>query len=445
MQKILAIIWKELYITYTDRNLLVIMLATPLALALIISLAFSDLLSGSSDIPISNIPVAIVNRDQGVEMNGAAFNNGQTFINVLVPPANADEQTLADNALYQLTDAVVLSSVTEARAGVNNGTYAAAIIIPADFSERITYSQEHPTVEPASVEVYANPGALVSASIIHSIASSISNQIATGNIAIAATINALIERAQSDPAFGVQFGLISAAGGFQPDFAPAFSGETGAVAIERQTVEGRQVSFNPLVTFGSGQAVFFMLFTAMASANSLLEERRNWTLQRLIASPTPRYMVLLSKFVATFVTCVVQVLLLLVALTIIGSLLSGEFQIIWGTNILAILATVLVTALASAGLGVFVTSVVKTPEQGNVVGSLTAMAMGMIGGVFFSTQGIPVLGTLSRLTIIYWGVDAFGKLSVNRSDIAPNLIFLLLFGLVFFMAGWFIFNRRLNV
>ena len=86
--------------------------------------------------------------------------------------------------------------------------------------------------------------------------------------------------------------------------------------------------------FGSAQAIFFMLFTAMGGATSLLEERRDGTLQRLIVSPTPRIVILLGKLIGTFVTCVVQVTILIIALTIVGSILAGQVEFIWGSNLL---------------------------------------------------------------------------------------------------------------
>jgi ABC-2 type transport system permease protein len=446
MTKILTIVWKDLYTTYTDRNLLLIMIASPLALASIITLAFSSFFTqGGSDVPVRDIPVAVVNLDQGVEVFGNRFNNGETFVNILVPPENAAAETLEANALFALTNAVLVPDAAMARSGVDEGTYAAAIIIPADYSEKITYSQSHPTIEPVTVGVYASPASPISANIIRSIVESVVNQTATGNIAIAATINALVERAQTNPAFGVQFGLASASGEFQLDFAAGFDPASNPVRIEQQTVQGEATSFNPLILFGSGQAVFFMLFTAMGSANALLEERRDGTLQRLIASPTPRYMILLGKFIGTFTTCVVQVVLLMLALTVIGSLVSGQVQFIWGSNLLALALVVVSVSLAAAGLGTMVASVVTTPDQGNLIGSIISMMMGLFGGVFFSVQAVPVLAPLSRLTIVYWATDAFSKLSLDQTDIGLNLAVLLVIGAVFFVSGWAIFNRRLNV
>mgnify|MGYP005844270713 CR=1 FL=1 len=445
MRKILNIAWKDLYTTYTDRNLMLIMIVSPLALATIISLAFSQFFGGGSDIPVRDIPLAIVNLDTGVEANGTTINNGQIFIDVLVPPADADEATLNDNALYRLTNAVTLDTPEAARAGVDDGTYSAAIIIPADFSRGLTFTQQNPELAGSSIEIYASSAAPVSSTITRSIVESIANQIVTGNITVASTINALIQRAQTDPAFGIQFGLSSAAGGFNPDFSPAFSGGSLPIEIEQQSVTGEAVTLNPLVAFGASLTVFFMLFTASGSAVSLLEERRDGTLQRLIVSPTPRMAILFGKMAGTFVNCLFQVVVLMIALTVIASVIAGQFQIIWGTNLPLIALSVIAIAVGGTGLGALIAALVKTPEQGNIIGGVVSMAMGVFGGAFFNTSAIPALAPLSRLTVVYWGSDAMQKLSLGMTDIGTNVLVLFGLGAVMFAVGVVIFSRRLNV
>ncbi len=80
LRKIWAITWKELYTTFTDRNLILIMIVTPLALATIIGAAFSGFINNTSnDVPIRDIPVAVVNLDQGADANGTTVNNGDQF------------------------------------------------------------------------------------------------------------------------------------------------------------------------------------------------------------------------------------------------------------------------------------------------------------------------------------------------------------------------------
>jgi ABC-2 type transport system permease protein len=189
-----------------------------------------------------------------------------------------------------------------------------------------------------------------------------------------------------------------------------------------------------------------MMFTAFASANSLLEERRDGTLQRLIVSPTPRIAILLGKLLGTLVTCIVQVTFLVLALTLIGSLMSGELVFIWGNNLLALAAVIFAVSLAASGLGTILAAAAKNPEQGNAIGGIVAMAMGILGGAFVNISVFPeVIRPLTRLTINYWGTDAFTRLSQNQTDIGTNLLALLVIGAVCFGTGLAIFNRRLNV
>lgn len=190
---------------------------------------------------------------------------------------------------------------------------------------------------------------------------------------------------------------------FDPDFAPAFDPANRPITIVQRTIGGDEANFDPLVSFGSAQAIFFMMFTAMAGANSLLEERRAGTLQRQIASPTPRLTILLGKLIATFVTCLFQVAILIVALTLIGSLIAGSFQFIWGTNFVLLALVVTVVSLAAAGLGALVAALVKTPEQGNVIGGVISIIFGLFSGAFFDLRALPGYDVISRLTVNFWG------------------------------------------
>ncbi|RMF79048.1 MAG: ABC transporter permease [Chloroflexi bacterium] len=447
MRKLWTLVWKDLYITYTDRNLILIMIATPLVLATIISLAFSNL--GGGDVPVSDIPVAVVNLDEG---SGFGPPYGDIIVSALVPPDDDDTATDADAptcdlivgsdddgndvTLFDLTDAELLDSADAARAGVDAGDYVAAIIISADFSRRVEYIPvTHPEIEATAIEVYANSGNPLSASIIRSIAEGFANQIATGNITVAATLEQLEERVGL-----VQLGLNSATFDFGSAFACAFAPGFNPIDIDQQTIEGQSSSsINALVFFGSAQAMFFMLFTAQGTAGSMIEEQRQWTLQRLHVSPTPRIVILVGKLLATLVIVVVQFAVLAIALMLVGSLLSGEFVAIWGTNIPGIVAVVLVAGLSVSGVGAIIASAIQTPEQAQVVGSVVNLAIAGLGGSF----GFQVPESLQRFSLIFWGTDAFEKLSQGGGDIGLNLLILAVQGGVMFVIGLYIFKRRL--
>ena len=79
MRKIWTIAWKDVSTSFRDRNLVLIMLAAPLTVATIIALAFGG--ANGSDIPIKDIPVAIVNLDNGA--NGQ--NLGDIYVSAFIP------------------------------------------------------------------------------------------------------------------------------------------------------------------------------------------------------------------------------------------------------------------------------------------------------------------------------------------------------------------------
>lgn len=445
MRKIWTIVWKDLYLTFTDRNLLLLMFVTPLALATIISLAFGDLGGGAP--PVEDIPVVIVNLDEGGP-HGENF--GAIFVNALVESDNGDDPAApscpfiaGDDApqnegttLYDLTDADTLSDPVAARLAVDDGDYVAAIIIPADFSQKIAYDPlTHPQIEAAAVEVYANEGNAISASIIRSIAEGFTARIATGSITIAATLETMQERVSLTD-FGPQAGDY-----LQSAFDCAFSPYNGNIDIDQQTVKGETTSgTRVLVFFGSAQAMFFMLFSAQGSAGSILEEHKQWTLQRLSVSPTPRAMILLGKLTGTLVMAVVQFTVLAVSLTIIGSLIAGEVLVIWGTNYPVLVALIIAAAVSVSGVGAIIASAIKTLEQQQIVGSVVNLALAGLGGGF----GFQLPDSVARLSLIYWGRDAFSKLAEGESDILLNLVILLAQGSLMFLLGLWLFNRRFD-
>ena len=83
MKKLWAIAWKDVYLTFTDRNLLMIMVATPVLISTIVGMAFGSF-ADEGGVPFSDIPVAVVNLDQGSEQQGQPVNYGQQFLDGLL-------------------------------------------------------------------------------------------------------------------------------------------------------------------------------------------------------------------------------------------------------------------------------------------------------------------------------------------------------------------------
>ncbi len=76
-----------------------------------------------------------------------------------------------------------------------------------------------------------------------------------------------------------------------------------------------------------------------------------------------------------------------------------------------------------------------------MAGSVINLAMAVLGGAF----GFALPEAISRFSMIYWGTNAFTKLSQNQSDIGLNLLILLAQAVVLFAIGYWLFNRRLDI
>jgi len=447
MRKLLAIVWKENYERFTDRAGLLYMLAAPLALSIILGLAFSGLSGNSSDISISDIPVAIVNLDEG----SAQARYGDIFVQAFVPPNPENEDP--DNTLHHLFDAREMTDEAEARALVERGDLDAILVIPPDFSQSLTLDAAAFAGGPENVSLgghaeltaYWNSGAQINWSIFRDVVQGIANGIANSNIAINVTVSGLI---QANPLFGLQM----ATGAFNDTFAEIAqaASQPGAnpINLRQVNVQGEEVGqqFDPLQYFGPAFAIFFTGFTAVFGAASVLQEQRDWTLQRMIVTPTPSLIILAGKMIAAFVGGVLQMVMLIVSMTLIASLLRGEFTNIWGDDLLGVALLTLAVVAAGTGIGAILAGIVKTNEQANNFGSLILIIMGMISGTFFALPENPALTLISRLTFHWWGREGFTMLSNGHplADVLPNIVVLTALGLVCFVAGLWLFNRRLE-
>jgi len=498
MRKLMALAWKELYTTLNDRNLLLIMFASPLALSTIIGLAFGGFGSGSPT--LAAIPLAVVNLDQGVNVGALAngsvnnttadpntpdalsFNFGTQLANILLSqPLTATavisgsalsstfaapdcsqligEENVASDTQFQgsldtLLAATSLADPAVARAGVEQGDYAVAVIIPPQFTQNFMPQFEFGGVVTATmvanpehfVEVYANRGEPLAATIVGSIVEGITNQFLRVTVALEATLDTLFSAV--NPTQLAPQTLGSALTTVNTDtfstlgclFAPGIN----PITLTQQPLDNLQAEnafTRIIVAIGAAQAVFFALFTGVFGILSIYEERRQWTLQRLLVSPTPPGLILSGKVLGNLVVVLVQLLLLLLALTLIASVVVGSPTFIWGNQPLLLLLLTLALSLCTSGIGTLIVGLARTPEQVQLIGPLLNIALAVLGGSF----GFSLPPTFAQLSLIYWGVDGYQKLAAGQPDIGRNLLVLFGQGLLFFVIGTWLFKRRMEL
>jgi len=161
----------------------------------------------------------------------------------------------------------------------------------------------------------------------------------------------------------------------------------------------------------------------------------------MAVSPTPRAHILAGSLGGVFITVLFQLLVLILALALVGSLLQGKFDFIWGQDIPLIIGLLLAVGLAVSGFGILMAAIVRSPEQANVIAPIANMAMGVLGGAF----GFTLPKAAAIFSIVFWGREAFQKLAAGDSNIGLNLLVLLVQGAVMYGLGVLLFSRRFEV
>jgi ABC-2 type transport system permease protein len=188
----------------------------------------------------------------------------------------------------------------------------------------------------------------------------------------------------------------------------------------------------------AGMMIYFAFFMGALSAESIIREDEEGTLERLFTTPTSQAAILGGKFAAIVLTLVVQIVVLLVAARLI-------FGIGWGKPLPIALVT-LGLIVAAAGFGVLLMSFVKTTRQtGPIMGGVLTLT-GLLGGLFISgVPNLPEAFDTVRLSMPQgWALHAW-ELTLNGAGVGEVLVpvvVLLGLGALFFGAGVILFRKR---
>jgi ABC-2 type transport system permease protein len=422
--KILDIALKDLTRSFRSAFAIGMMVVAPLLLTALIYFAFGGMSGGNGSMPA--IQVGVVNADQ-------------------LPADAVLDAPLGDNIRSMFFDESVTSWITardypdeaRARAALNAQEIGVAVIIPDNFTARYLSGEKD-----VQVLIVSDPTLSIGPAVVQDMVTMMVDGVAGGGLAI----QTLLERQQvhglaPDPA---QIpGWIERYGTWYADFQrDLFHNPAQAALVLTAPSAGESKTDDPIRQMLGltivGQMIFFAFFTGAYSMMTLLQEAEEGTLARLFTTPTSRVTILTGKFVAVFLTVILQGLVLLIA----G---HYAFGVAWGDPLPVALA-VLAQVIAATGLGVFLISFVKTTKQGGPVlgGGLTFL--GMLGGLFTANiPGLPpIFGTLSKLTPQGWVLKSWQLVIAGQPlhDLGGPLSITFVMGVVMFVIGAMLFKRR---
>lgn len=414
MKKFFLIGIKDLKLIFRDRAALTIILLAPFLLT--IGMGFvTGRFSGNSS-GLADIPVVIVNLDQ--EQLG-----------------NALADVFSSKELADLMEPTVLSDPGAARRLIDDDKAAAAVIIPEGFTRSIipaagtTFSQDNVQSEPVKIEVYTNPTRPTSAGVVKAIVDEFISRVEEGRTSRMTSIMGLIQAGLLNPQ--------NADSKVQQLFQNTNQSESTAITLKTDKEGAAAIQFDILAYMAPGMALLFLMYTVSHGGRSILAERLQGTLPRLLVSPTSTSEVLGGKVLGIFLTGVTQVGILILASSVF-------FGVKWGDTLgLAIL--ILAAVFGATGWGMLTTALARTPAQIGSIGSALMLIFGILGGSFINLDQMPAyVRTLSKITPNAWGLDGFTTLALGGS--LPNLIqpitALLIMGAVLFGIAVLLFNRK---
>jgi len=420
--KIIDIAFKDLVRSARSLFLIGMTLAAPLLITGLIYFAFGNMTSG--DVSMTAISVGVVNTD--------------------VLPADAQlEAPLGDNIRSIFFDESVASWITAsdyadeaaAREALNAQKIGVAVVIPATFTEDFLAGKKDTVVT-----ILQDPTLTIGPTVVRDVIISLLDGFASANIAYKVFNERMeVNRKTLNPAdFPV---LLEPYTTWYIAFQRAlFHSPEKAALVVTSPAAGGETSNSVQSMMGlimSGQLIFFSFFTGAYAMMSILQESEEGTLARMFTTPTNRTTILAGKFLAVFITVIIQGVVLLIA----GQTI---FKINWG-EAGSITFSLLGQMFASVGLAVLLVSFIKTSKQAGPIFGGALTALGMVSGLFTTNVKMPdAFNAIGNFTPQGWVLKAW-KLTLAgqpASELLVPFLVLVVMGILMFAVGAVMFRKR---
>lgn len=377
------ICWKDLLDFVRSRMSLVMLILMPLFMMVMVGFIFPD-----SAAMMEDVPIALADLD-----NGPMGENFTAQLELL-------NQQTGMMALSQATD------MDDIRSQIYDGSMDGGILIPANFTENLMSGQQGIIV---IITDQSNP------------------QL---SIQTQAALSYVIDEMGTYAAIGT----LSAS---NPNTTLA-TVKPYNVEVE-SLVEGDPSYFQFVAPGIMAMVVMMSLMTGLPHAISY--EKDTGTLDGMLVAPIHRMSIILGKVMAQTTRGMIQGLIILtLAILFFGITIYG--------NILYVLLIMLLTVLSFVGLGILVTSFTDKEETAAMIMMTLMFPMMFMGGVFFPIEQMPgFMQTIAHALPLTYATSAMRKvmiLGAGLGDITTEILFMVVFGLVFLLISVPMFKKAMN-
>ncbi len=164
-------------------------------------------------------------------------------------------------------------------------------------------------------------------------------------------------------------------------------------------------------------SIFAMFFIIIPLTGSMIKEREEGSLSRLMSMPVSYIHLVLSKVTVYFVVCLVQSFLMIFSGIFILPLFHISMLVI-GNHIIALTIITIAIALAALGYGLLVGTIANTHQQAAAFGAVSIIILAAIGGVWVPVYLMPnVMRHLALISPLNWGMTGFYNIFLRHGGL----------------------------
>lgn len=192
----------------------------------------------------------------------------------------------------------------------------------------------------------------------------------------------------------------------------------------------------------AGTSVMMLLFSVAGIGGSLLSEKHEGMLKKLLCSPVHPYHILYGKMVYANIISVIQ----LVIMFTFGWLVFG-LDII--PHLPSIALMILVTSYTCSGFGILLASFARSLQQVQGLSTIIVLVMSAIGGSMIPIFIMPeIMQKIAVVSVNYWGIQGFydiflRELPITDITFLSKVLVLILIGTALNFIAFLFFKRNI--
>lgn len=203
--------------------------------------------------------------------------------------------------------------------------------------------------------------------------------------------------------------------------------------VSLEDIKENSMQGDAVTQYVPGFVVMFVFFIIITMVRNFLNDRDSGTLARLRSTPMKPYHYLIGMWVPNIIAVIIQC-----------TVLIGFGKLVYDVNLgsmPAICLIVLCLAICATAIGLALSMVVQSVNQGTAFTQIITMGGAVLAGLWFPFEIMPDFAQAAgRFTPQYWAQHGFQDIMIRGmgvSDILVNLGALLAYGLVgLLIASW---------